>query len=386
MSKTNQSDHWIVRTNYQNRTASFLMLFAIVGAQMAGNDHGLVTWAGVVLLFLSYPHLAYWRARCAAAPYQAELHNLLIDSALLGACAAALGFPVWISFAMLVGTAITHVLYLGIAGVLHSLAAIALGMALTVMALGWRFAPETSAAATLMCIVGLTLYLLSLTNIAYLRTRKLQDSRQNLQRSEQALHQTNAALQTQLEQTRQLQSQLSDQANRDGLTGLYNRRYLDSSLQRELARCQRDGSTLSLVLVDIDFFKQVNDRHSHGAGDAVLQGMAALLTALTRVSDVACRFGGEEFFVLLPQMSPASAYAKAEQLRLAFAAETVLYEGAAIQCTLSAGVATFPADGQTPAALIRCADLALYQAKSEGRNRSVLYRPARPVQTGATGT
>lgn len=368
--------HWVVRTNYQNRTGSFLMLFAILGAQMKAGNYGLPAWGALVLVFIVYPHLACLRARRAVSPYRAELNNLLIDSALFGVCAAALGFPMWISFALLIGTAITHVLYLGIAGVWRCAVAIALGVIAGVAALGLRFVPETELSASILCMVGLTLYLLNLAHIANLRTRKLQDSRQRLHQSELALNHTNTALQSQLAQIQSLQVQLSDQANRDALTGLYNRRYLDAALQRELSRCQQEGSSFGLLLLDIDFFKRVNDTHGHAAGDEVLRRLAATLQRLTRLSDGVCRFGGEEFVVLLPGTGPGAAHEKAEQLRLAFEAESVVYEESTIQTTLSIGIAISPEHGHEPQALVMCADLALYQAKSDGRNRTVLYQPS----------
>jgi diguanylate cyclase (GGDEF)-like protein len=372
-----QNDHWIVRTNYQNRTSSFLMLFAITGAQMASDNYGLLAWALVVLLFLVYPHLAFWHARRARSPRQSEFNNLVRDSFLFGICAAALGFPLWISFTLLIGTTITHVLYWGIPSVFRSLAAIALGASATALLTGFRLAPETSLATTLLCIIGLMLYLLSLANVAHLRATKLQESRLKLHQSEDVLHEANAALRLRLGQIQALQVQLSEQANRDVLTGLYNRRYLDAAMARELQRCQREGQPLSLLLMDIDFFKRVNDNHGHAAGDEVLKELANLLRKSTRTIDVACRMGGEEFLVMLPTMPLEAALERAEQCRLAFAALTVLHEGVPIHATLSMGVATFPGHGLTQTELFRCADQALYQAKSAGRNCTVLYRPAR---------
>ncbi|HQY75426.1 MAG TPA: diguanylate cyclase [Rhodoferax sp.] len=375
MTKNIEGDRWIVRTNYLNRSSSFLIMFAVVGAQMAVRGYGVLAWCLVALLFLVYPHLAFLRARRSATPHAAELNNLLVDSFLFGMCAAGLDFPLWICFTLFIGTAITHVLYLGITRIFRSLAAIALGVALTVGFRGVRPLADTEMSAVVLCIIGLSLYLLSLANIAYFGTRKLLDSRAKLHVSEKVLHEANAALQSQLDQIQTLQSQLSEQAHRDPLTGLYNRRYLDTAMARELARCQREGQPLSVLMLDLDFFKRVNDQFGHAAGDEVLKGLATLLTQHTRSSDVACRFGGEEFLVLLPNMSLAAALDKAEQWRQAFAAQTVLWDGSPIRTTLSIGVATFPEHGQTQDALVRSADQALYQAKSAGRDRTVLYRP-----------
>ena len=369
------SEHWIVRTNYQNRTSSFLMLFAIVGAHMAGQGYGLLAWSLAIFLFLIYPHLAFLRAKRASSPRRSEFNNLLVDSFLFGICAAALGFPVWIAFTLLIGTTITHVLYLGLPRVFKSLAAIALGAGATVLLAGFQLSPETNLTTTLLCIIGLMLYLLSLANVAHLRATKLQESRQKLHQGESVLNETNAALQQRLAQVQTLQVQLSEQANRDPLTGMYNRRYLDVAMARELQRCRLEAQPLSVILIDVDFFKRVNDNHGHAAGDEVLRVLAQLLRKNTRAVDVACRIGGEEFLVILPTMPQQTARERAEQYRLAFAATTVMHEGVAIQSTLSLGIATYPGHGQTQDDLVHCADQALYQAKSEGRNRTVLYRP-----------
>lgn len=165
-----------------------------------------------------------------------------------------------------------------------------------------------------------------------------------------------------------LQTQLREQAIRDPLTGLHNRRHLEAAFDRELARARRGGRPLSVVLGDIDHFKRVNDTHGHAAGDDVLKAFAALLVRHTRSSDVACRYGGEEFLALLPEMGLESAVARAEKLRLAVQTEPIRWADTAIRVTASFGVATFPEHGATAEALIGAADSALYAAKASGRN------------------
>ncbi|OQY67359.1 MAG: hypothetical protein B6D47_10835, partial [Rhodocyclaceae bacterium UTPRO2] len=127
--------------------------------------------------------------------------------------------------------------------------------------------------------------------IADLRERK---------RLETDLKESNAMLQAQLDEIHRLQADLREQAVRDGLTNLFNRRYLDETLERELARAKREGYPLSLVMIDIDHFKKLNDTYGHQAGDKVLRELAALLWGDVRAEDVPCRYGGEEFVVLLP--------------------------------------------------------------------------------------
>lgn len=184
-----------------------------------------------------------------------------------------------------------------------------------------------------------------------------------------ATKRTEAALREQLAQNEALQEQLRQQAVRDPLTGLFNRRFLEETLERELARIKRDKGRLSVAMIDIDHFKQVNDTYGHGAGDAVLQALGETLRAHTRGGDVACRFGGEEFVLVMPDAPLASAVERTDTVRQTFAASPVQYGGQSITVTFSAGVAGFPEHGDDARGLLRSADRALYEAKGSGRNR-----------------
>jgi diguanylate cyclase (GGDEF)-like protein len=167
-----------------------------------------------------------------------------------------------------------------------------------------------------------------------------------------------------------LQDRLRQQSIRDPLTGLFNRRYLEESATRELARCARRGLPLSLLMLDIDHFKSFNDLHGHAGGDTVLAQFGKLLQAMTRGEDIACRYGGEEFTLILPEADVEAASARAEAIRLAVDAMQVPYLGKLLpKVTVSIGVASYPAHGQTPDTLMKAADEALYRAKRAGRNR-----------------
>lgn len=166
-----------------------------------------------------------------------------------------------------------------------------------------------------------------------------------------------------------LQDRLRDESTRDALTGLYNRRYLEETLGRELILAERHGHPVSVIMSDIDYFKAVNDTYGHLGGDEVLRVFGTLMRRHARASDIYCRYGGEEFLLVLPQMTLDDAVDRAEQLRSAIAAAPVPYGSALIAVTASFGVATFPGDGRTIDALIGAADSALYAAKAAGRNR-----------------
>jgi diguanylate cyclase (GGDEF)-like protein len=292
---------------------------------------------------------------------------------------AALQFPLWISFALFISSSLNSAVSRGVKGIVLALLAFSAGALSSVALFGLHVAPNTGWPATWLCMIGLSAYLLATGNIAYARSQKLRDAREQLRLGEQARHAANEVLQQQLDEIHALQTQLSEQANRDPLTGLYNRRYLDTTLARELARCEREGQHLSLMLIDIDHFKQVNDRYGHPAGDEVLKKLAALLNEQARAADVACRYGGEEFLLVLPNMPQDIARVRAEQWREAFVATTVLFDTFQIQATLSIGIATYPDHGSSPEELIRSADQALYRAKSEGRNRVILSGAELPV-------
>jgi diguanylate cyclase (GGDEF)-like protein len=182
----------------------------------------------------------------------------------------------------------------------------------------------------------------------------------------------NSTLQAQILEIQSLQAKLREQAIRDSLTSLYNRRFLEETLDREVAAAARSHSSLTIIMLDLDYFKEFNDRYGHAAGDAVLRVVGSLLRGNTRSSDVSCRYGGEEFIVVLPGAGLELARERAEYLRMVFAQTEISFGGRILKATLSAGVSAYPTHGSTREELIRAADTALYGAKRLGRNRVVL--------------
>lgn len=177
-----------------------------------------------------------------------------------------------------------------------------------------------------------------------------------------------------------LRDVLQAEALHDPLTSLYNRRYLDQAMEREFTRAAHAGKTVSVVMTDIDHFKKVNDTFGHDCGDKVLQAIARILNTHIRKGDTACRYGGEEFTLLLPDAPMESAVERAERLGELIRDLSVSCDGMNIgRVTMSFGVATYPAHGDTPEKVLKAADEALQRAKNEGRDRvarAYEFRPA----------
>jgi diguanylate cyclase (GGDEF)-like protein/PAS domain S-box-containing protein len=166
-----------------------------------------------------------------------------------------------------------------------------------------------------------------------------------------------------------LRETLRMQSLRDSLTGLFNRRYLDETLERELHRSLRTSQTICIVMIDIDHFKKYNDLYGHDAGDALLQLFGKYLQEHIRGSDIACRYGGEEFVVVMPDTGIEDAIKRAEQLRIGLKSLSVVYQGKELEgITVSVGISIFPEHGLTSRSMIKAADVALYAAKNQGRD------------------
>lgn len=347
---------------------------------MWGRGYGASAWALLILQFLVYPHLLFLRARSAREPKKAELSNLLLDSLLLGIWSAALEFPAWIAVTLFLGTSLNNAINRGWRGAVIAIATFVAGALGWILLAGFKVSRDTDPAVAIWCLIGLSIYVMYLGNIVFVQQRKLRDTRETLRREElvrkaaqEVLHARNVELQAQIIEIRQLHTQLQEQAMRDSLTGLYNRRYLDETLERELARAKRESYPLSLMMIDLDHFKKVNDTYGHQAGDEVLKFFSGMLNERARAEDILCRYGGEEFLLLLPKMPLDVACERAEQWRADFAARSVVAGGQHIRTTLSVGIAAYPDHGATPDQLTQSADLALYLAKKDGRNRVVVF-------------
>jgi len=190
---------------------------------------------------------------------------------------------------------------------------------------------------------------------------------------ENDLQYANEALIKQLEEINTLREELQEQAIRDPLTNAFNRRYLSEFLEKEILRAERKSAPVTIVIMDVDNFKQFNDSYGHKCGDEVLKNITKFLNDHSRRGDVVCRYGGEEFVVLMPDVSLEIGSERAEMWRQDFSEIAIEYEGMELFATFSAGVATFPQHGLTGEAILQAADKALLHSKDTGKNRVTRY-------------
>jgi diguanylate cyclase (GGDEF)-like protein/PAS domain S-box-containing protein len=197
---------------------------------------------------------------------------------------------------------------------------------------------------------------------------------------EKRLRYVNDRLQTQLIEIGLLQSKLREQSIRDPLTNLFNRRYLEETLERELARAAREDYPVCVIMIDLDHFKRVNDTYGHEAGDEVLKALATTLAEQCRRGDFACRYGGEEFVVVMPNINTDTAYERAEKIRQSLNSLDVPYGHYHLTTTVSIGIACYPINGDTRESVLRAADRAMYGAKEAGRDHILSYEELQVLQ------
>lgn len=353
--------HWAVALNRRNRSLSFALSFVVVSTHLHVVGASALQWLLLTLQLLAYPQLVYWHARRSPDPLRAEIHNMLLDGVLLGAWCAFWGLPLWLCFLFFICVCLNLMIFEGLPGLARALAAICAGVLPVALLADFRFRPDTALATSLLCIAMLATYLLTFAYGAYRRGLALRES--------------SAQLHARLEDITTLQTRLQEQASRDPLTGLFNRRHFDRALAETLEHCIRDDRPLTLAITDIDHFKAINDNHGHLAGDEVLRSLADLLAGKVGDAGMVCRFGGEEFLLMLPGMPATEACEFADALRREFESLRVRLYGDEIGTTLSFGVAVAPEDAVEAHALLRRADAALYTAKLRGRNRVVMFSP-----------
>ena len=371
-----KTHHWVAVNSYRVRVAAFALVGIPIALHVLPRSLGALFWAVFLFQFMVYPHLMQWRTRRAAQPEKAELDNLIVDAVVSGAWAAGLGFPLWITVALFLAALLNHTIMRGLPGILICPVALLSGALASTSVIAFRVSTDTDGLVTLSSIIGLAIYL-SLMGVEFFTyIRRLYEVQGAVAAQKQVLEDDNAALHDQISKIHDLQEKLREQANRDSLTGLFNRRYLEGTLEREMARCKREGAPLTMLLLDIDHFKMVNDTYGHQAGDEVLRVFGQLLLENARTEDIVCRYGGEEFLLILPKMPLDIARERGTYLLTLFRDSIVSFGELRIRITTSVGVAAAPEHSDSAEGLIRCADEALYLAKHHGRNRVVTFGDA----------
>jgi len=325
-----------------------------VGGALWSQGAHAPAWAALLLNALVWPHIAYPAARYSANPYRAELRNLMMDSACGGAWIAVIGFspaPSAIIFAMM---AMDKVSIGGLPFLARCLALQVAAAAVVAMTLGVEFHSLSSNVERVATLPLLIVYPIAIGLTTYHLARRVRSQNQTL-------------------------AMLS---SIDGLSGLLNRVHWEAAVAAEFQRCRRIGHASSLVMLDIDHFKAINDRHGHPVGDAVIRELAWALRSAVRLHDVPGRYGGEEFGVVLPGTDVAGAEVLAERIRTRIAS-MVFEPKKGVRATVSLGVAAFDARDADQTDWIARADRALYAAKNSGRNRSARDVPAEAPAAGA---
>jgi len=325
---------------------------ALGGVAIAGvlvyNGASAATWIGLFLSTVIWPHVALWAGQRSRNPYRTEMRGLMVDSALGGAWIALMEFNLLPSAVILIMLIMDKMAVGGTRFMSKCTAVLIATCAIVSAAMGFRANPYTSMVEIIGALPLLMLYPMVVGLTAYRLARRLREQNQLL----------------------------AEISRTDGLSGLLNRRYWEEVVSAEFQRCRRNGHRASLLMLDIDHFKAVNDRHGHPAGDEVIRNVAAILRDSLREHDVPGRYGGEEFGILLPDTPAPGAEVIAERVRKRI--DSASLSGKGLRATVSIGIAQLDPQDMDYSVWISHADRALYAAKERGRNRSVRFDTPRP--------
>ncbi|SDQ61603.1 diguanylate cyclase [Pseudoxanthomonas sp. CF385] len=315
-----------------------------VGAVLLENGAGWGAWAWLGFTALLWPQLAYWLALRHREPFRGEIRNLLIDSTLAGMWVPLMAFNLLPSV-LLVTLATVDKISTGIDRLWYWSLPLMLAGALLAGALtGFELSPVTSMPVMLACLPMLLIHSIAVSQASYRLVRKVK--RQN--------------------------RMLDELSRRDTLTGLDSRRYWQDQAALLLAQCAETGEPATLMMIDIDHFKTINDRHGHAAGDDMLRAVAGVIGHSIRTLDCAGRLGGDEFAVLLRGSDLVAAEKVARRIREGVEALR-LDSAPGLQPTVSLGLARADASSAGLRAWLEAADRALYRAKSNGRNQWAVH-------------
>ncbi|MGU9852665.1 diguanylate cyclase [Pseudomonas koreensis] len=341
----------LARRLYTSRTLGLVLGLLCVSAAMYPLDPPLWVWALMLFNGLLWPHLAFQWARRASVPYHAEHRNLLVDAFMGGFWVAAMHFNPLPSATTVSMMAMNNVAIGGLRFLAAGLAAQILGIGVGLVVFAPAFIPQTSPLQLYACLPLLMLYPLALGWICFRQAYTL------------GLH----------------KRELLALSRTDSLTGLLNHGAWKDQLEIAFQRCRRQQQGAAIALIDIDHFKAINDTYGHVAGDIVLRQLSKMLKQNLRAADVAGRYGGDEFCVILPDLPLFSAAQAMEALRERFA--ILGYEqNPALKVSLSIGLAAYDPAHSDATRWLNDADQALYEAKATGRNRVICNSDDLPKQ------
>ena len=301
------------------------------------------TWALLLFNGFVWPHVAYGISLISKNPGGTERGNLLIDSLFGGFWVPLMSFNLLPSVTIITMLSMDNIAVGGWRFFLKGLAAQLVGAVVALAATDFHFAPHSTTFTIMASLPMLVLYPLIIGMITYKLARKLADHNKNLR----------------------------DLSRTDGLTALNNRVYWEDLAVGQFEDFLWTGKPATALLIDIDHFKMINDQYGHGVGDETLRTVADLIKQSLSPHDMAGRYGGEEFGIIMPDKSAKDAHAFAERLRKKVEA-TVLHQEHNIHCTISIGIAQLTGDLENFSQWIETADKALYRAKNKGRNQSVI--------------
>lgn len=321
------------------------LVFAGIAATAVFYELKKPLWLYLVLIAfcLTYPYVARWRAMGSNHPRSTEIYNSLFVAFVWGLLIPLIQFNLIPSILLLSTVSLES--FGGLRLYFRGLMLSGLGIFVGILLFGFEFRPITSFLVMVALIPSLLVFPVTLGLANFELSRRL-------------VRQRRKALQ---------------QSRTDGLSGLYNRDYFDERAQKEYQRCMRGGQTATFVLLDIDHFKQINDRYGHLAGDEIIKQTAEILRSFVRDVDIVARYGGEEFSLCLVNTNATAACSIAERIRQNIAYE--LEQASEIFCTVSFGVAEFSRYYSDYSQWVDAADKALYRAKANGRNRVEVSQP-----------
>lgn len=306
-------------------------------------------WLLLAINGLVWPHIAYLIAIHSRTPFATEHRLLLLDSTTGGFWVVAMGFNPLASCMIIMMMWMNNIAAGGVGLFVKGIGTSLVGLVFALLIIGFTPNLHTTDWVVYACLPMLITYPVAIGSITYRLAIQLHKQKELLQRLSRI----------------------------DGLTGLYNRHYWETRVGDLLAQVRRHPQPLSLILLDVDHFKTINDTYGHSVGDQVLQQIARQLQANLRETELLGRYGGEEFALVLPNTGVDAALATAERLRLTIAQSGFCEQEQSgqqqLRCTVSLGVATWQEGFSDYASWIRAADHALYQAKHQGRNTTVVH-------------